>query len=79
MSEKVERCKFFLQTGISTKIVPYYKECKVCPLINKNGDCMSDIAEKHGSEMSEEIGEIWRDYFEKRGSQNGTKTGQVND
>lgn len=65
MSEKVERCKFFLMTG-GGRLVPYYKECKVCPLRNAKGDCINDIMDDHCLEMSEEIGAIWKGYFEKR-------------
>lgn len=65
MSEKVDRCKFFLMTGRAA-VVPYYKECKVCPLRNKEGDCINDIMDDSCKQMSEQIGLIWRDYFEKR-------------
>ena len=74
MSEKVERCKFFLQTGISTKIVPAYKECNRCPLRNKDNDCLDDIVNDTGAEAGIKISSIWcgywRDYYEKR-SQRG--------
>ena len=66
MSEKVDRCKFFLMTGISTKIVPSNKECNVCPLRNEDGDCPVDIMNDYGEHAGEKIGRIWRDFFEKR-------------
>mgnify|MGYP001588211544 CR=1 FL=1 len=66
MSEKVERCRFFLMTG-RARVVPYYKECNACPLRNAEGNCINDIMDKHSLQMSEEISAIWRDYFEKRG------------
>ena len=69
MSEKVDRCKYFLMTG-RARAVPYYKECKVCPLRNKEGDCLDDIVNDTSSEAGVKIASIWcdywKDYYEKR-------------
>ena len=65
MSEKVDRCKHFLRTG-RARVVPFYKECKVCPLRNEDGDCPNDIMNDWSEHAGEKISKIWSDYFEKR-------------
>ena len=41
-------------------------ECQICPLRNKNGDCIKDIIDNYGLGIETEISEIWRCFFESK-------------
>ena len=60
----MSRCKYFKKTGIKA---PVEKECLVCTLRNKKGDCLKDIYgdkfEKCAEEANEEASEIWRRFY----------------
>ncbi len=59
----MDRCKYFKTTKIEC---PPEKECLICLLRNKKGDCIKDIAEEKCLEMEEAIAEIWRLFYEQR-------------
>ena len=57
------RCKYFKQTKIKC---PAEKECQVCPLRDKTGDCIKDIHEDASLNVEERTAEIWRKFYERK-------------
>ena len=58
-------CKHFARTNIKLpKGHRIEDECKICPLRDKNGDCIKDIYDDFSEKTEERISEIWRIYYE---------------
>ena len=58
-------CEHFARTGIKLSAKhTIADECNICPLRNKNGDCIKDIIDNYGLGIEVEISEIWRKYYE---------------
>ena len=57
---RAERCKFFAKTGMKS---PPDKECLVCPLREKNGDCLQDIADFENQNAQLRTSDIWSKYW----------------
>ena len=61
-------CNEFAKTGIKLKKHKAEEECRICPLHNSKGVCIVDIGgdkgQKMSKELSAEISEIWRKFYE---------------